>query len=139
MPQTKERTPARREDADYLKRFGEKLSATTRRAHWIGDQREHEDRRGQTLATRNHDVIRRWAEERGAAPATIRSSRQDGRPRVLRFDFPDYGGQSLERIHWPDWFRTFDERKLTFLYQEHKRDGAQSNFFRLDSPEREDG
>ena len=31
------------------------------------------------------------------------------------------------------------ERNLVFLFQEHKRDGSDSNFFRLDSPKRSDG
>jgi hypothetical protein len=29
--------------------------------------------------------------------------------------------------------------EVVFLFQEHKRDGSESNFFRLDSPEREEG
>jgi hypothetical protein len=33
----------------------------------------------------------------------------------------------------------FESRKLVFLYQERRRDGSESNFFRLDNPTREDG
>ena len=32
----------------------------------------------------------------------------------------------------------FDERRLNFIYQEHKADGSQSNFFRLENPGRGD-
>lgn len=41
-------------------------------------------------------------------------------------------------MSWEEWFRTFDERGLNFLYQEHKSDGSDSNFFRLENPDRED-
>lgn len=99
---------------------------------------EHEEREGRSLVTRNHEVIRRWAEERGAAPATVPGTEHEGRPGVLRFDFPGYGGQDLQRIPWDDWFRTFDERRLNFLYQEHRSDGDESNFFRLENPDRND-
>jgi hypothetical protein len=105
----------------------------------IKSPQEHEDYAGQTLATRSHEVIERWAQERGAVPATVPGTEHDGHPGVLRFDFPGYGGQDLQHISWEDWFRAFDERNLTFKFQEHKKDGAQSNFFQFDNPNREDG
>jgi hypothetical protein len=104
----------------------------------ITSPQEHEEHPGQTLVTRDHEVIRTWAEERGAQPATVPGSEHDGHPGVLMFDFPGYGGERLQHISWDDWFRAFDERNLRFLYQEHMRDGKQSNFFRLENPERED-
>lgn len=58
-------------------------------------------------------------------------------PRVLRLDFPPYG-EGLQDIDWDAWFRTFDERNLIFMFQEHLRNGRQSNFFRLANPEHED-
>jgi hypothetical protein len=82
-------------------------------------------------------VIQHWAEDRKAQPATIEGGNESDRPRVLRFDFPGYGGQSLHAISWDDWFRTFDERDLVFLFQEHQKAGNDSNFFHLDSPDRE--
>lgn len=95
---------------------------------------------GQSLATHSHDVIQRWAEARGAVPATIESTRREDRAGVLRFNFPGYeGGGELKEIGWEEWFKTFDERRLVFLFQEHKRDGKPSNFFQLDSPYRERG
>lgn len=112
------------------------LSRSTQRAKWIASARDHEDRPGQTLVTRDHDVIRQWAEARGGEPATV-ARRGGERPRVLRFNFPGYGGASLQSISWEDWFRTFDERGLVFLFQEHMGNGRTSNFFRLDSPQRE--
>ncbi|GLZ06066.1 hypothetical protein Acsp03_35320 [Actinomadura sp. NBRC 104412] len=97
---------------------------------------QHEERPGRSLVTTDHEVIRRWAEERGARPATVPGSDRGGRPGRLLLDFPGYGGEGLVHIDWDDWFRTFDERKLNFLYQEHTKDGSPSNFFRLENPQR---
>lgn len=78
-------------------------------------------------------------DERGAKPSTVPGTEHEDRPGVLRFNFPGYGGENLEEIPWEDWLRTFDDRGLNFLYREHTKDGAQSNFFRLENPDREDG
>lgn len=125
------------EEASFIAEHSETLSRTTQRAKWVHSPGEHEDRQGQSLATRTHEVIRHWAEERQARPATVPGTSHDGRPGVLRFDFPGYGGGDLEVLPWDDWFRSFDERELVFVFQEHKSDGAPSNFFKLDSPRRE--
>ncbi|KAB2352539.1 hypothetical protein [Actinomadura rudentiformis] len=99
---------------------------------------QSEERPGRSLVTTDHEVIRNWAEERGAEPATVPGSEYGDRPGRLLLDFPGYGGEDLKKISWDEWFRTFDERKLNFIYQEHKADGAQSNFFQLENPERDD-
>ncbi len=127
------------QDKKYLEQYANKLSPTTKRAKWINSPNENEDRAGQSLATRKHEVIQHWAEERRAVPATVPSTRHGNDLGVLRFDFQGYGGGRLQKVNWEDWFRTFDNRKLTFVFQEHKRDGNMSNFFRLDSPLRENG
>lgn len=98
---------------------------------------EHEERPGKSLVTTSHGVIRRWAEERGATPATVPGTEHEGRPGVLRFDFPGYGGESLQHVSWEDWFASFEQRELSFIFQEHLEDGRQSNFFKLDNPYRE--
>ncbi|MDP9309563.1 MAG: hypothetical protein M3R24_01480 [Chloroflexota bacterium] len=127
------------EDREFLTEHADQLSDTTvKYAKWIHTVDEHADRDGQSLATRSHEVIRRWAEERDARPATVPATGPEDRAGVLRFNFPGYGGQSLEEISWEEWFQPFDERQLVFLYQEQKSDASQSNFFRLDNPERED-
>lgn len=126
------------DDEKYLKKFGDKLSDSTRRAKWISGHDQHQDRKGQSLATRNHDVIMRWAEERKAAPATVASTRHGGRIGVLRLDFEGQGSDRLQHVSWDEWFKTFDERNLVMLYQENLKKGNQSNFFRFDNPERED-
>ncbi len=126
------------EDRKFIEEHGDELSDSVKRAKWIHSPDEKADRDGQTLATRSHEVILRWAEERGGRPATVPGTEHDGRPGVLRITFADEGNSRLEEISWDDWFRSFDERELVFLYQYRKSDGSQSNFFRLDNPERED-
>lgn len=129
---------ANADDRKFLDRYGDHLSKTTHRAKWIHSPDERPDRKGQTLATRSHDVIKAWAEERDGQPAAATRG-PDGRPRVLRFDFRQNDSRSrLEPIDWSEWLGVFDDRDLVFLYQDRRRDGNQSNFFRLDNPKRED-
>ncbi|MEU9515768.1 hypothetical protein [Micromonospora sp. NPDC048169] len=98
------------------------------------------ERPGRSLVTRNHEVIQRWARARGAKPATIAGTERGNRPGVLTFNIPGYRESSrIREITWDDWFRTFDLRRLNLIYQEQMRDGRQSNFFRTENPNREDG
>jgi len=86
--------------------------------------------------TSDHEVIRAWAEERGATPATTPAARPGGE-RVLRFDLPGCDGEEeLVDISWDDWFATFDRCELHFLYRESKEAGRQSYYFRLTTPYR---
>ena len=105
-------------------------------AKWIHEPGEREDHPGQTLATRNPAVIRAWAEERKARPATNPGGDPEN-PRVLLLDFPGYT-EGLQPVSWETWFRVFKDRDLAFLFQQHTKAGRQSNFFRLVSPHRED-
>ncbi|MFN8663634.1 MAG: hypothetical protein U0075_17210 [Thermomicrobiales bacterium] len=127
------------EERRFLQEHADELSDSTMRARWIHSAGEQAERPGQTLATQSHEVIQSWAKERGGRPATVPGTEHDGRPGVLRMTFTREGNSRLQEIDWEDWFRSFDERDLVFIYQEVKKDGSQSNFFRLDSPEREDG
>ena len=123
----------------FLKEHGDKLSDSTKRAQWIESSDDRPDHDGQTLATRNHDVIKHWAEERKAEPSTIEGTEHGDHLGVLRFDFPGYdSSDKIKHVSWDEWFHTFDDRQLVFLFQEKKSDGHQSNFFRFDSPFRED-
>jgi hemerythrin superfamily protein len=130
------RAHSREEDEAFRKRFLPRLSRSTQHAKWIYSPDEHEDFRGQTLATRNPEVIRRWAEERKAQPATIPGGDAE-RPRVLRLDFPGFA-EDLEPVRWDAWCMVFERRQVVFLFQEHLRSGRRSNFFAFDSPFRED-
>jgi hypothetical protein len=42
--------------------------------------------------TTSHDEIRRWTEERGGKPATVKSTQSNDEAGVLRIDFPGYSG-----------------------------------------------
>jgi hypothetical protein len=135
-------TETRRSRSDSSGRAGrERTSGSTSkslaRAKGISSPDEKPDRPGQTLQTRSHEVIKAWAEARGARPAAATRG-PDGQPRTLRLDFGE-ATRNLEPIDWDEWFRVFDERGLVFVYQERRRDGRQSNFFRLANPGREDG
>ncbi|MGA3038858.1 MAG: hypothetical protein ABSE64_15445 [Vulcanimicrobiaceae bacterium] len=93
------------------------------------EEREKPQRRTQT--TRDHEVIRKWAKDRGAQPAcNVRSDNTD--TGVLRLYFSEQQGRPLRRIDWDEWFRAFDERELCFVYQDTSDDGKRSNFFRLE-------
>ncbi|HWT24233.1 MAG TPA: hypothetical protein VN213_12080 [Solirubrobacteraceae bacterium] len=81
--------------------------------------------------TTDHDTIRKWAEERGGRPATVKGTESGGEDAgILRIDFQDPDDR-LEEISWDDWFQKFDEENLAFLYQEEKKDGETSTFFKL--------
>ena len=95
------------------------------------------ERPGRSLATTSHEVIRQWAEDRGGRPATVDGTEHGDHLGVLRFTFGGDDGR-LREVSWDEWFTTFDERRLNFLYQEERSDGRQSNFFRLENPDRED-
>lgn len=79
-----------------------------------------------SLVTTNHAEIRNWAEQRQGVPSTVR-----GRTGTLRIDFPDGPESSLEPISWDEWFATFDEHRLAFLYQEKTAAGKLSRFNKL--------
>lgn len=79
-----------REEAKFIAEHADELSKTAQRAKWVHSPREHEDRPGQSLATRSHEVIEHWAEERGAMPATVPGIEHDDHAGVLRFNFPDF-------------------------------------------------
>lgn len=118
-------------------RTGPETSRSLKYAQEVTSADDEPERSGRSLATTHHEVIRQWAEERGGVPATVQGTEHEDHLGVLRFDF---GGESenLRHVSWDEWFETFDDRRLNFIYQEQRSDGAQSNFFRLESPERED-
>ena len=90
----------------------------------------------ETKTTTDHDEIRRWVEEHGGTPASVRGTESNGSAGVLRIDFPGGAGEDrLEHISWDEWFGTFDASNLAFLYQERKASGEDSTFFKLVSRE----
>jgi hypothetical protein len=119
-------------------RTGAQESKSLKYAQEITSPEDDPERPGRSLATTSHDVIRRWAEQRGGESATVPGTEHGDHLGVLRFDFPGYGGKDLRHVSWDEWFATFDSRGLNFIYQEERSDGSTSNFFRLENPGRED-
>lgn len=91
--------------------------------------------------TRDHDQIRKWAEERGAVPAEVASTHSGKEPGILRFEFPkapNRKDEALHQISWDEFFRKFDENDLELLYQEKTSEGQRSNFNKLVHPSSEE-
>jgi hypothetical protein len=87
--------------------------------------------------TRDHDEIRKWAENHGAVPAEVANTERAGEPGILRFEFPkapNHNDSKLKEIPWDDFFEKFDENDLELLYQEKTADGQKSNFNKLVHP-----
>jgi hypothetical protein len=89
------------------------------------------------VATRNHDVIRRWAAKRRAEPATGEATPsgpatadvRDGGVGI-RFNFPGFA--RLRPITWDEWFDHFDRHQLTFVYEsETEVNDSQSPRYRI--------
>jgi hypothetical protein len=83
--------------------------------------------------TRDHAVIRRWAEIRHAEPATGEATASgpatihvnDGGSGI-RFNFP--GAAAFRPIGWDEWFKNFDEHEQVFVYQEPLSDPQNANY-----------
>ena len=76
-----------------------------------------------TVATRTHSVIRAWAAERRAEPATGEATVSGGATidvndggAGIRFNFPGYS--RFRPITWEEWFGNFDLHDLTFVFDD---------------------
>ena len=118
-------------------RKGSESSDSLKYSQEITSPEDKPEREGRSLVTTNHEVIRKWAEERNGSPATVEGTEHGDHLGVLRIDF-GAKNDKLRQIDWDEWFETFDERGLNFIYQEQRSDGSQSNFFQLENPNRED-
>jgi hypothetical protein len=96
------------------------------------------DRAGLTSlsATRDHDVIRRWAARLQAEPATGEASPSgpatidvhDGGAGI-RFNFP--GAARFRPIEWREWFDHFEQHHLDFVYAESPEEEVASRAYEL--------
>lgn len=87
---------------------------------------------GESKTTTDHETIRRWVEERGGRPATVKGTEEGDEAGVLRIDFPGYGDdEKLQPISWEEFFQKFEEKQLAFLYQEETSEGKESRFFKF--------
>jgi hypothetical protein len=91
---------------------------------------------GNVVFTRDHEVIRRWAERRRAEPATGEATRSgpatvavsDGGAGV-RFNFP--GAALFRPIAWEEWLENFDRYGCAFVFDNDAPDGTISNRYRI--------
>lgn len=75
----------------------------------------------QAVFTRNHELIKQWADERRATPATGEATGSgpatfkvnDGGAGI-RFNFPGFG--AFRPISWDEWFGNFDHHACAFVY-----------------------
>lgn len=118
-------------------RTGSGSSDSLKYSQEITSPEDEPEREGRSLVTTSHEVIKQWAEARNGVPATVPGTEHGDHLGVLRIDFGAKNDQ-LRQVSWDEWFKSFDERRLNFIYQEQRSDGSQSNFFQLENPDRED-
>lgn len=87
---------------------------------------------GKEKFTANHDVIRRWAENRHGHPAHIVGI-DDGLDKGgLYIHFEDTEPEvEVETISWVNFFKIFDKNKLALLYKSKLPSGTESRFYRF--------
>jgi hypothetical protein len=83
--------------------------------------------------TTDHDIIKRWIQEREGRPATIEGHEEEDGPEALRVKFEDIKNENekLETIGWDQFFEYFDDEHFAFLYQDETVDGEVSHFYRF--------
>lgn len=74
--------------------------------------------------TTDHDVIRKWVEQRKGRPAAVRTKGKGG---ILRIDFGEKD-EDLEEINWDEFFEIFESSRLAFFHQEKTEGGKTSRF-----------
>ena len=86
--------------------------------------------------TRDHAVIKRWAAERQAEPATGQASKSgpatfkvnDGGAGI-RFNFPGVG--VFRPISWDEWLGNFDDHECAFVYDDDDATRPPSSQYRI--------
>lgn len=85
--------------------------------------------------TTDHEQIRRWVEARNGKPARVHGTGTNDETSLLRIDFPEEhdeeDDENLEEISWDEFFESFDQKRLAFLYQERTAGGEPSRFNRF--------
>ena len=81
------------------------------------------------LADADNDVVPADEPDDAAVARLSERLRHEGEG-ILRVDFAERD-EKLEEISWDEFFDTFEDRGLAFLYQEETADGKESRFFRF--------
>lgn len=90
-------------------------------------------------STTDHEVIKKWAEDRGGKPAAVKGTGKGDDAGILRIDFPGYkGDEMLQQISWEQFFEKFEKERLAFLFQEEMESGDVSRFSKLTNDEKSD-
>ncbi|CAL8972544.1 hypothetical protein GJ689_05115 [Rhodoplanes serenus] len=85
----------------------------------------------QGKVTTDHTAIRRWAEQRGGHPATVKGTESGGEHAgILRLDF-EPKEDKLDPLSWEEFFDKFEEAELAFLHQDKTADGKVSRFHKF--------
>ncbi len=130
-----EKDGSRSQAKDHEKQRGEKQE-TMNKSRSSKQGRDARLPAGKSGRTTDHEIIRRWIEERGGSPAAVKATEKGDDPGLLRINFPGYSGENrLEDISWEDFFKKFDDKNLEFLYQDQTRDGEMSRFWKFVSRE----
>ncbi len=69
--------------------------------------------------TTNHDEIKKWAEDHGGVPSTIKGTENDGGGEgLLRIHFPEKSkdNDTFEEVSWDEFFKEFESSKLALLH-----------------------
>lgn len=99
---------------------------------WTTQIKEGDKGMADAKQTTDHEVIKKWAEERGGKPAAVKGTGSGDDPGILRIDFPGYTGEeTLQQISWEQFFEKFEKERLAFLYQEETEGGDVSRFSKL--------
>jgi hypothetical protein len=86
---------------------------------------------GESYITKDHTTIQKWVKERGGKPALVKDTENRGSG-VIRINFTGYNGKnSLKEITWKEFFNIFDEKNLSFLYQNKTSSNKESRFFKF--------
>jgi hypothetical protein len=101
--------------------------------------RETESRQpaGSVVVTDDPELIRKWAREHGAEPATGESTPSGPQTAAhvhdgdagIRFNYP--GVAPFRPISWDEWFDNFRRHELMFVYELRQPAGAPSARYRL--------
>ncbi len=81
--------------------------------------------------TADHETVRKWVEAREGVPSVVKGTGvgPEEKGGILRIDFPPLGAKpNLKHISWEEFFATFEEKNLAFLYQEKTSTGEISRF-----------
>lgn len=88
-----------------------------------------ENDQSESKITADHEAIKKWVEERGGVPSVVKGTGEEEKAGILRIDFPPVGTKpNLQHISWEEFFKTFEEKNLAFLYQDKTREGEISRF-----------